>query len=113
MSKSFHGIFEMPGCTFITTHGLVLAYIAKHQQSTAREISSAVRVTERTVLKIIAELEAETYVERHRLGRNIYRINPHLGLKHDTIWDASVGDLLKVLGWRRRHRRSSSDKKAD
>ena len=100
----------MPGCTFITTHGLVLAYIAKHQQGTAREISSAIHITERTVLKIIADLETETYIERHRQGRNnFYRINPHLGLKHDTTWDVTVGDLLKLLGWRRRYRHASSD----
>ena len=93
--------------TFITNHGLVLAYISKHLQGTAREIASTVNVTERTVHKIVAELEAEGYIERQRVGRNnFYRINPHLGLKHDTTSDVVVGDLLKVLGWRRRHKPS-------
>ena len=89
--------------TFITNHGLVLAYIAKNPQSTARAIALAVNLTERTVHKVIAELEAEKYIERRRVGRNNnYRINPNTELRHETIRDILVEDFLKVLGWRRR-----------
>ena len=48
----------MPEWTFISNHGLVLTYIAKHPQSTAREIASAIKITEWTVRKIIDALEA-------------------------------------------------------
>ena len=89
--------------TLITNHGLVLAYIAKRPQSTARAIASAVNVTERTVQKIIAELVAEQYIERRRVGRNNeYRINSHTELRHETTRDVMVEDFLKVLGWRQR-----------
>ncbi len=89
--------------TLITNHGLVLAYIAKHPQSTARAIASAINVTERTVQKIIAELVAEEYIERRRVGRNNeYRINSHTELRHETTRDVRVEDFLKVLGWRQR-----------
>ncbi len=89
--------------TFITNHGLVLAYIAHHSQSTARAIASAVNLTERTVHKIIAELEAEKYIERRRVGRgNEYRINSHTRLRHEITRDVTVEDFLEVLGWRRR-----------
>jgi len=99
----------MPEWTFITNYGLVLAYIARHPQTTAREIAQAIKITERTIHKIITDLEAEGYVERQRVGRNnAYRVHPHLGLRHETTWDVAVGDLLKVLGWRRR-KRSSGD----
>ena len=88
---------------FFTNHGLVLAYIAKHPQSTARAIASAVNLTERTVHKIIAELEAEEYIERRRVGRNNeYRVNSHTDLRHETTRDVMVEHFLKVLGWRRR-----------
>ena len=94
---------KIPQWTFITNHGLVLAYVAKHPQSMGRTIASAVNLTERTVHKIIAELEAEKYIERRRVGRNNnYRINPNTELRHDTIRDILVEDFLKVLGWRRR-----------
>ena len=92
----------MPQWTFITNHGLVLAYIAKHPQSTARAIASAVNLTERTVHKIIAELEAEEYIKRRKVGRNNeYHINSHTELRHETTRDVMVEDFLKVLGWRR------------
>ena len=89
--------------TFITNHGLVLAYIAHHSQSTARAIASAVNLTERTVHKIIAELEAEKYIERRRVGRNNeYCINSHTRLRHATTLNVMVEDLIKLLGRERR-----------
>ena len=100
----------MPEWTFITNHGLVLAYVSKHPQSTAREIASTVNITERTIHKIIADLEADGYIERQKVGRNnTYRVNPHLGLRHETTHDVLVGDLLKVLGWRRPRKRLSGN----
>jgi len=91
----------MPEWTLISNHGLVLTYIAKHRQSTAREIASAIKITEWTVHKIIASLEDEGYIQRQKVGRrNIYRTNPYLYMRHETIRDIRVGDLLKVLGWR-------------
>lgn len=91
----------MPEWTIIANHGLVLAYMSKHPRSTAREIASAIKITEWTVRKIIDDLEAAGYIERQRLGRrNTYRINPRSSLRHETVRDVMVGDLLKVLGWR-------------
>jgi len=92
----------MPEWTFITNHGLVLTYIAKHPKSTAREIAVAIKITEWTVHRIIAELEKNGYAQRRRIGRrNVYHVNPDLRLRHETIRDVSLGDLLQVLGWRR------------
>ena len=92
---------KIPQWTFITNHGLVLAYIAKYPQSTTRTVASAVNLTERTVHKIIAELETEKYIERQRVGRNnVYRINSRTELRHETTRDVLVEDFLKVLGWR-------------
>lgn len=91
----------MPEWTLISNHGLVLTYIAKHPRSTAREIASAVKITEWTVRKIIDDLEAAGYIERQKVGRkNVYRINPHLHMRHEIIRDVRVGDLLKALGCR-------------
>jgi DNA-binding MarR family transcriptional regulator len=91
----------MSAWTLISHHGLVLTYIAKNPQSTARQIASAIKVTEWTVHKIIANLEKEGYIERKRLGRkNIYQIDPYLQMRHESIRDVRVGDLLRALGWR-------------
>ena len=41
---------------FLTNHGLVFVFIAKHPESTTRQIATAVKITEWTVHKIIDEL---------------------------------------------------------
>lgn len=88
----------MPEWTIITNHGLVLAYLSKHQRSTAREIATAINITEWTVHKIINNLEAAGYIERQKIGRrNHYRINTNYSLRHETVKDVMVGDLLEAL----------------
>jgi DNA-binding Lrp family transcriptional regulator len=87
---------------FITNHGLVLATIAKHPNLTAREIGDAVGVTERTTHRIIIDLEEAGYISKTKAGRqNKYKIHPDMPLK-DEISDAEVGELLVMLGWKRR-----------
>ena len=95
--------------TFITNHGLVLSYIARHPRSTAREIAVAVGITERAVHRMIADLSASGYITRRRSGRqNVYRINPDLGLRHDSHErEVLVGDLLEALGWKWRAEQDS------
>jgi len=89
--------------TLITRHGLVLSYIARHPRSTTRDIALVLGSTERTVHKIIADLEAAGYLKRRKVGRsNTYRIDPDLPLRHETARDVVVGDLLEILGWKRR-----------
>ena len=91
--------------TFITKHGLVLSHISRHPRSTTRDIALTLGFTERTVHKIIADLEVAGYLKRRKVGRsNTYRINPDLSLRHETTRDAVVGDLLEILGWKRRRR---------
>ncbi|MEX2598991.1 MAG: MarR family transcriptional regulator, partial [Dehalococcoidia bacterium] len=60
---------------FITNHGAVLALVAEHGQITAREIAVRLNITERSVHRIIADLENSGYLERHKEGRaNWYRV---------------------------------------
>ena len=91
----------MPQWTLISNHGLVLSYIARHREKTAREIASALNVTEWTVHKLIDDLEKAGYIKREKIGRkNEYEINPELPMRHETIHEISVGDVLRVLGWK-------------
>lgn len=95
----------MPEWNFLTNYGLVLSYIAKHPRSTTREIASAIGITERTILKIIAALDAEGYIVRKREGRrNRYHIELDMPLGHDIHKYTVVDDLLKALGWKKRGR---------
>lgn len=84
--------------TFITNHGLVLSYIYHHPTSTAREIADQIKVTERTVHKIISDLEKAGYIARRKSGRrNVYSVDPNLPLRHHTKKDVIVSELLEAL----------------
>ena len=83
---------------FITNHGAVLALVAHHQQITARDIALELGITERSVHRIIAELEADGYIQRRRDGRaNRYEVNHGLPLRRPESRDVVIGDLLRVL----------------
>ncbi len=61
---------------FFTNHMLVLLAVAQNDQRTLRELGKAVGITERAVIAVLAQLEAEAIISRGRVGRrNSYRIN--------------------------------------
>jgi DNA-binding Lrp family transcriptional regulator len=94
------------GWKFLTNHALVLCLIAQQPRITAREISSAIGITEKATHNIITDLEADGYVSKKKEGRRIkYRINPDLPLRHEMQQDKAIGDLLEILGWKRRRPR--------
>ena len=101
----------MPGWKFLTNHALVLCLIAQQPRITAREISSTVGITEKATRNIINDLEADGYVTKKREGRRIrYRVYPDLPLTSERQHDnAAIGDLLEVLGWKRRRRRTREE----
>jgi len=95
----------MAGWKFVTNHALVLCLIAQQTRITARDISATIGITEKATRNIINDLEADGYVTKKREGRRIrYRINPDLPMRHEIQEDKAVGDLLEVLGWKRRRK---------
>ena len=92
----------MPEWTFLTNHALVLSFLSKHPRITARELSTAIGITERAVRRFIADLYAAGYIEKKKDGRGVrYRINPELSFRHGTYRETAIGDFLESLGWRR------------
>ena len=84
--------------TFITNHGAVLALIAEHGEITAREIASRLDITERSVRRIISELETEGYLGKRKVGRNNrYSVRRQRPLRYTDQAGAVVGDLLNAL----------------
>jgi len=72
-----------------------------------REISHMVGITEKATHRIITDLESNGYVTKIREGRRLrYRINPNLSLRDEMLLDKAVGDLLEVLGWKRRSKQA-------
>lgn len=88
----------MSDWTFITNHGAVLAVIGEQQQTTARSIAQTLGITERSVQRIIRDLESAGYITKEKEGRsNRYSIIEHLPLRRHERRDVLVGDLLRVL----------------
>lgn len=84
--------------TFITNHGAVLALIGQNEKMTAREIAARLGITERTVLRIIKDLESEGYIQIKKAGRtNNYTVNMHQPLRRPDQRDNSVAELLEIL----------------
>ena len=61
---------------FLTNHALTLIYVIRHPDSTVREISSGVEITDRATLSILRQLNDDGIMDRHRDGRrNTYAVN--------------------------------------
>lgn len=103
---------QRPEWTFLTNHGHVLTHMAKYPQSTIREMAATVGITERATQKIIAALEADGYVARHKKGRcNNYTINPDLPMRHRMEQEHAVRDLLLALGCKLQRQQVARTKK--
>ncbi len=88
----------MGSWSFLTNHGLALTYSGRYPDSTGLAIAQAVGITERAARKIVADLLAERYIQRDKVGRrNRYRLNTSLHLKHPVERTVTVGDLLGLL----------------
>jgi predicted ArsR family transcriptional regulator len=83
---------------FLTNHAHVLLCIARDPQSRARDIAEQVGITERAAQRILADLIADSYATRTKVGRrNHYEINSDGHLRHPVFRDLSIGPLLDVL----------------
>jgi predicted transcriptional regulator len=83
---------------FLTNHAHVLLCIARDPQARARDIAEQVGITERATQRILADLIADGYVTRTKVGRrNHYKINPRGQLRHPVFRDLSIGPLIEVL----------------
>lgn len=86
------------GWTFLTNHAHVLLCLAAEGPRTARELSSRVGITERAVQSILADLIADGYLKKSKVGRrNDYTVNPRGRLRHPLESAHTVGELIDAL----------------
>jgi DNA-binding MarR family transcriptional regulator len=84
--------------TFLTSHGSVLVQVAREPDATVREIAGRAGLTERQAHRVLADLVDAGYVQRHRVGRrNHYRVDEGLPMRHPSVADRRVGELLSAL----------------
>ena len=83
---------------FLTNHAYVLLCIARDPHSRARDVADQVGITERAAQRILADLIADGYVTRTKVGRrNHYKVNPRGHLRHPVFRSLAIGPLLEVL----------------
>ncbi len=84
--------------TFLSNHTHVLVCLAADGDQTVRDIAQKVGITERAVLRIVAELEQGGVLARARDGRrNRYAIDPEAPLRHPLEAHCRIGDLLALV----------------
>lgn len=84
--------------TFITNHAAVLTLLDRAEHLTSREIALALGITERSVARIIKDLEAEGYITKRKEGReNRYIVNKDLPLRREDQREVHVRELLQLI----------------
>jgi len=89
---------RQPEWTFLTNHAHVLLALARDPHARLRDVAALVRITERSVQAIVADLEAEGYLTRARVGRrNVYRLHPQRRFRHPAESRHRIGELLALF----------------
>ncbi|ULP38159.1 MarR family transcriptional regulator [Mycolicibacterium rufum] len=84
--------------TFLTNHARVLLNVAHGESLTARELSVMIGITERSVQTILADLIADGYLKKSKVGRrNHYTVNPERPMRHPLEAAHSIGELIAAL----------------
>ncbi len=89
---------SVPGWTFLTNHTHVLLCLATEPQPPLRRVAQLVGITERSVQRIVADLEEAGYLTREREGRrNRYAIRRGIPLRHPIETHKRIGDLIEMI----------------
>ena len=76
------------------------------QKKTSKKVSLATRwlqgtwvgITERSVQRILSELEEGGFIKRDRVGlRNRYRFKTNIALRHPIEAHCKIGDLINMV----------------
>ena len=84
--------------TFLTNHSHVLFCLSEDPELVLREIAEKVGITERSVQRIVKELEQEGFLEKERVGRrNRYKLILKRELRHKLEKHTTIEDVINVL----------------
>lgn len=85
--------------TFLTNHTHILVCLSRDPGMTVRNLALQVGITERSVQRILCDLEAAGVLTRLKEGRcNRYAVNGRFQLRHPLEAQHTVQDLLKAIG---------------
>ena len=82
----------------MTNHAAVLLCLASDSGIRMRDIADRVGITERAAQRIVADLVAEGYVNRRRVGRrNVYELQPARLMHHRLARHREVGAFIELM----------------
>jgi len=84
-----------PTWTLLTRHAHALLRLRAEPRVTLRDLAKHLGITERSVQKIVADLEAEGLLERRRVGRrNHYALDLNRRFRHPLENDRPVAEWI-------------------
>ncbi|NQZ57913.1 MAG: winged helix-turn-helix transcriptional regulator [Lentisphaeraceae bacterium] len=84
--------------TFLSNHSHVLLCLAQRPKSRVRDLATQVGITERAVLRILADLHEGGYIEKTREGRlNTYILKLEMSLRHPVERHCKMVDLIGLV----------------
>ena len=84
--------------TVLSNHGIALVCVARDPGIRLRDLADCIGVSDRTAFGVVNDLIEGGYLRRYKDGnRNRYEINPEAPMRHPTMDDHWVGELLAVL----------------
>ena len=84
--------------SLVSTHGVVLLFVAARPHSTLREIAQAAGVTERQVARVIKDLtRADVLRMEHRGRRNVYSVNEDAFFRRPLLAPIKLERLISAL----------------
>ena len=84
--------------TLLTSHGLVLVYLASRPNATVRETADGLGLSERRVASIVGDLEAAGVVRATRVGRRKhYEVDRDAHFRHPAMQHLRLRDVLGLL----------------
>ena len=82
----------------MTNHTHILVCLTRNPETTVRELALAVGITERSVQRILKELEEGGIISKTRVGRhNQYAVDAGYRLRHPLENSCRLKDLLGLL----------------
>ena len=87
-----------PSWTLLSSHGQVLACLARDPAARLRDVAGATGLTERAVQKLILDLERAALVTRSRVGRrNRYQLHAARGIAVPGGRAVTLASMLAAL----------------
>ena len=84
--------------SLLSTHGVVLCFVATHADARVRHIAAETGLTERRVLQILCELRSAGYLLSERIGRrNHYIVPSETRFRHPVIGDVAFQAFLEAI----------------